>query len=74
VRKLIALAAVGVVAAGVASLALERAGAYSCPCYPECWCKRPGLNLFRWIIRRGHAGPWDPKARARHEGMVGSTS
>jgi hypothetical protein len=22
---------------------------YRCACEPECWCKQPGLSLFRWV-------------------------
>ena len=26
-----------------------------CGCEPECWCKRPGLTMFRWVTpRRTH--------------------
>jgi hypothetical protein len=32
----------------------ERRGAISCDCREDCWCKRPGLNLFRWVFPRGH--------------------
>jgi hypothetical protein len=66
-RRPLFLAAVGLVLAGAASLAFERAGVYECGCYPECWCKRPGLNLFRWLVPRFHNGPWNPAAKARHE-------
>ena len=61
------LVSLGLVLAGATSLALERAGLYSCGCYPECWCKRPGLKLFGWIVPRFHRGPWNPEDKARHE-------
>lgn len=32
--------------------AAEAAGAIRCGCADECWCKRPGLSLFRWVF------PW----------------
>jgi hypothetical protein len=57
----------GVLLAALSSRALERVGFYECECYPECWCKRPGLSLFRWIVPRFHNGPWDPEDKARHE-------
>ena len=41
-------------ALGLVALGLERAGAYECACEPDCWCKRPGLNLFRWVFPRFH--------------------
>ncbi len=25
-----------------------------CYCQPECWCKRPGLRHFRWVLPFGH--------------------
>jgi hypothetical protein len=26
-----------------------------CGCEPECWCKKPGLRLFRWVTpKRKH--------------------
>jgi hypothetical protein len=33
---------------------LERVGATHCGCAPDCWCKPPGLALFRWVIPYGH--------------------
>jgi hypothetical protein len=35
---------------GLLGLALERAGMYPCTCDADCWCKRPGLSLFRWVF------------------------
>jgi hypothetical protein len=66
-RRPAVLISVGVVVAGATSLVLERAGLYTCDCYPECWCKRPGLQLFRWIDPRFHQGPWNPEDKALHE-------
>lgn len=34
--------------------ARERRGAVTCECQPSCWCKRPGLSLFRWVLPIGH--------------------
>ncbi len=41
---------------GLLSLGLERAGVYGCGCDPDCWCKWPGLNVFRWVLPYGHRG------------------
>lgn len=30
----------------------ESAGAIRCHCADECWCRRSGLSLFRWVF------PW----------------
>jgi hypothetical protein len=49
--KLIAFAYIG---AGLVALGLERAGLYECACEQDCWCKRPGLNVFRWVFPRFH--------------------
>jgi hypothetical protein len=33
---------------------VEGMGAVECGCSPDCWCKRPGLSLFRWVFPYGH--------------------
>ncbi len=35
--------------------ARERSGATACECRADCWCKRPGLKLFRWVFPLGHS-------------------
>jgi hypothetical protein len=49
--RLIRLIVFGVLLVGGITLGLERAGfnRFRCACSPDCWCKKPGLNLFRWI-------------------------
>ena len=32
----------------------EARGVYTCGCDEDCWCKRPGLSLFRWVLPRWH--------------------
>jgi hypothetical protein len=66
VRRSVGFLLLGLLLAGAASRALERAGTYRCGCYPECWCKRPGLSLFRWLVPRFHTGPWNAQDNARH--------
>ncbi|MDP9329870.1 MAG: hypothetical protein M3P11_04420 [Actinomycetota bacterium] len=34
--------------------AAEAVGMRTCGCAPDCWCKRPGLSLFRWVFPRFH--------------------
>jgi hypothetical protein len=31
---------------------------FQCGCEPDCWCKRPGVSLFRWVTprRKHHLG------------------
>ena len=38
----------------------EHFGAMRCDCAEDCWCRRPGLNLFRWVF------PW--RHYPRHTG------
>ncbi len=33
---------------------VEAMGAVTCECNPECWCKKPGLSLFRWVFPAAH--------------------
>jgi hypothetical protein len=41
-------------AAAVVGLARERVGAIACGCHEDCWCKRPGPSLFRWVFPFWH--------------------
>jgi hypothetical protein len=42
------------VVAALIGHARERRGAIKCQCQEDCWCKRPGLSLFRWVFPLGH--------------------
>jgi len=64
-RRSVRLVLLGLLLAGLISRGLEEAGVYECGCYPECWCKRPGFSLFRWIVPRFHHGPWTAEDKAR---------
>jgi hypothetical protein len=33
---------------------VEGIGAVECGCAADCWCKRPGLSVFRWVFPYGH--------------------
>lgn len=33
---------------------LERAHRLACGCLADCWCKRPGFSLFRWVFPFRH--------------------
>lgn len=46
--------AIGYLILAVASRAQEAAGYMSCDCEPDCWCRKPGLSLFRWVFPRFH--------------------
>jgi len=65
-RLLLALIGVYVVVAVVTRVA-EARGAWSleCGCHADCWCKQPGLNLFRWVTPRRMHHLWtDDEKRA----------
>ncbi len=40
---------------------------FQCGCEPDCWCKRPGPSLFRWVTpsRKHHLG-MTPEEKAQH--------
>lgn len=54
-RLLMAVGGVYLTAAVVGHVR-ERFGAISCECGQDCWCRRPGLSLFRWVAPVGHRG------------------
>jgi len=33
---------------------VEGMGAVECGCSADCWCKRPVLSLFRWVLPYRH--------------------
>ncbi|CAN5763327.1 hypothetical protein BH18ACT17_BH18ACT17_07610 [soil metagenome] len=53
-KRLLQALAVGYLALALVTRAKEAAGAYSCACEEDCWCRRRGLSLFRWVFPRGH--------------------
>ena len=42
---------------------VEAMGAAQCECASTCWCKQPGLSLFRWTFPRGHHSALDDGGR-----------
>jgi len=56
-KRLVAVAAGGYVAAALLSRYQERVGRLRCDCLPSCWCKRPSLSLFRWVFPFHHSLP-----------------
>jgi hypothetical protein len=57
VKKLLIALALGYVLLGLTWRAKEAAGMITCGCYPDCWCKKPGLSIFRWVFPRYHHNP-----------------
>ncbi len=45
------------VGAAVVGHVQERRGAIACACREDCWCKKPGIGLFRWALPVGHNLP-----------------
>ena len=39
---------------GAIARVAEQLGATACGCDDDCWCRRPGLSVFRWVFPRGH--------------------
>ena len=53
-RRSLLLAGALYIGAALIGRAQERRGAITCECQEDCWCKRPGLSLFRWVFPLGH--------------------
>jgi hypothetical protein len=47
---------------GVVGRLMERLGVMRCDCAPDCWCRRPGLSTFRWVLPLGHRPVTEPVA------------
>lgn len=55
-KRLMVIAIGGYLLLAVSNKVAEAAGARRCHCADECWCRRPGLSLFRWVF------PWHTNA------------
>ena len=56
-RRIAVSLVLGYVVLALFTKAKEAAGLLSCDCYPDCWCRRPGLSLFRWVFPQFHHNP-----------------
>ena len=56
-KRLVLSVAIGYLVLALMSRAREAAGLLTCDCYPDCWCRKPGLSLFRWVFPRFHHNP-----------------
>lgn len=54
-KRLVARLALLYVALALLGHAKEQRGSLVCECNEDCWCKRPGLELFRWVFPFGHS-------------------
>ncbi|MBA2726343.1 MAG: hypothetical protein H0U53_10175 [Actinobacteria bacterium] len=50
-KKLVLLTAI---AGGLAAINSRIDATRQCSCPPECWCQKPGLRNFRWLVPIGH--------------------
>ena len=41
-------------AAALATRVAEAVGLQRCHCSQACWCRRPLLSAFRWVVPVGH--------------------
>jgi hypothetical protein len=57
VRRILASLVIGYVVLALVYKAREAAGLLRCDCYDDCWCRRPGLSVFRWVFPRFHHNP-----------------
>jgi hypothetical protein len=53
-KRIVVSLAIGYVILALVGRAEEAVGLRSCGCDPDCWCKKPGLSLFRWVFPRFH--------------------
>ena len=53
--KVVRLVFLAYLGAAVYGLYRESRGELQCRCDGDCWCKRPGLSLFRWVLPIGHS-------------------
>lgn len=44
---------------------VERMGRIRCGCAVDCWCRRPGLSLFRWVFPWWHRTAHTPEEKAQ---------
>jgi hypothetical protein len=64
-RRFVLILAGGYVMLALATRAAEARGVMRCGCSADCWCKRPGLSAFRWVLPLGHRGGLTPEEK-RH--------
>ena len=59
----------GYLALALIGLAEEAAGMIACTCYPDCWCRKPFLRLFRWAFPFFHRLP-EPLEEMKLQGLL----
>lgn len=56
-RKALAALALAYILLALYYRVREAAGLMTCDCYPDCWCRKRGLSVFRWVFPRYHHNP-----------------
>lgn len=56
-KRVVLSLVIGYLVIALATRAKEAAGIMTCDCYADCWCRKPGLSLFRWVFPRFHHLP-----------------
>ena len=62
-KRLVLVVLGGYLLVAVGNKVAEAAGMMRCGCAEDCWCKRPGLSLFRWVFPWRHHGRHDAEER-----------
>jgi hypothetical protein len=72
-KRLILVVVGAYLLAAVVTRAAEAAGVgRTCGCHSDCWCKKRGLTLFRWVMpRRTHHTWTEDEKRAFAEASAG---
>ena len=78
-RRILLGTAVAVLLLAVGTRAADALGVggvrLRCGCVETCWCKRPGLTVFRWVTpgRWHHIGLTAEEKQSRHsQGLINS--
>lgn len=53
-RKTLVIVALAYLHLALVGRFVERVGAVRCGCAASCWCHRPVLSTFRWVLPLGH--------------------
>ena len=53
-RRLVAVILGAYLLLAVGNKVAEHMGAMQCGCTDDCWCRKPGLSLFRWVFPYWH--------------------
>jgi len=63
-RKALAALALAYILLALYYRAREAAGLMTCDCYPDCWCRKRGLSVFRWVSRVTTTTPGSRRGRS----------